>query len=104
MKTNDVQSTIALATLQNVLDPEIGLNIVDLGLIYDINFNETDKEITCKMTLTTKLCPMGQSILDSAEKALQESFSNYKIKINLVFEPEWNFERISEEGKRFLNY
>ncbi len=104
MKTEDLKSTIALATLQNVLDPEIGLNIVDLGLIYGIEVKEEEKEIICTMTLTTKLCPMGQSILDSAEQVLRESFSNYKIKINLVFEPEWNFDRISEEGKRFLNY
>ena len=100
---NNIQSTIALASLQHVVDPEIGLNIVDLGLIYQIDFDESNKEIFVSMTLTTQFCPMGESIRDAAERAMQQAFPNFKIHINLVFDPPWNAARISEEGQEFLN-
>lgn len=104
MKINDeIKSTIALANLYNVIDPEIGLNVVDLGLIYELSFDEEKKEILCIMTLTTKLCPMGESLVNSVKSVLQESFTNYKIEVHLVFEPEWSYENISEEGLAFLN-
>ena len=51
---NNIKCTIALASLQNVMDPEIGLNIVDLGLVYQIDFDETAMKIYCTMTLTTQ--------------------------------------------------
>ena len=82
---NNLQCTIALAALQNVIDPEIGLNIVDLGLIYQIDFNEEGKEIYVAMTLTTQFCPMGESIKDGAMHSMQNAFSRYKINIALVF-------------------
>ena len=88
---------------QNVIDPEIGLNIVDLGLIYQIDFNESDNEIYVAMTLTTQFCPMGESIKDGAMNAMQQAFPTYKINIELVFDPPWNADRISEEGQQYLN-
>ena len=100
---NNIQSTISLAALQHVIDPEIGLNIVDLGLVYQIDFNEADKEIFISMTLTTQFCPMGDSIRDAASRAMQQAFPQYKINIELVFDPPWNADRISEEGQAFLN-
>ncbi len=104
MKINDeIKSTIALANLYNVIDPEIGLNVVDLGLIYELNFEEEQKQIDCTMTLTTKLCPMGESIANSVKNALADAFPNYKIELHLVFEPEWSYENISEDGLAFLN-
>lgn len=104
MKINDeIKSTIALANLYNVIDPEIGINIVDLGLIYELDFNETENTIKCVMTLTTKICPMGESMVNSVYSVLQESFTNYKIEVHLVFEPEWSYENISEAGLEYLN-
>ena len=100
---NNIQCTIALAALQNVTDPEIGLNIVDLGLIYQIDFDETGKKIYCTMTLTTQFCPMGESITNAAEEVLKDSFPGYQIIITLTFDPPWNHERISAEGQQFLN-
>ena len=100
---NNIQSTIALAALQHVIDPEIGLNIVDLGLVYQIDFNETHNEIFISMTLTTQFCPMGESIRDGASQAMQQAFPQHKIHIDLVFGPPWNADRISEEGQEFLN-
>jgi metal-sulfur cluster biosynthetic enzyme len=100
---HNIQSTIALAALQHVIDPEIGLNVVDLGLIYQIDFDETNNEIFISMTLTTQFCPMGESIRDSALRAMQQAFPQYGINIELVFNPPWNADRISEEGQEFLN-
>ncbi len=100
---NNIKSTIALGALHNVLDPEIGLNVVDLGLIYELNFDEEDKKVVCNMTLTTQFCPMGESITDGVTNALQYSFADYKIEVELTFDPPWGPHMISEEGKLFLN-
>ena len=100
---NDLKCTVALAALQNVLDPEIGLNVVDLGLIYQIDFDETGKKIYCTMTLTTQFCPMGESIADAVRERLKATFDEYEVVIELTFDPPWNHERISMEGNEFLN-
>lgn len=103
LTNNELKSTIALTGLLNVIDPEIGLNIVDLGLVYEIRFNEDDHVITVLMTLTTQFCPMGESIVDATKQAMQESFLDYEIKVELIFEPAWSPDMISEEGNTFLN-
>ena len=100
---NNIKCTIALAVLQQVMDPEIGLNIVDLGLIYQIDFDDTENKIYCTMTLTTQFCPMGESISDATREALRSAFPEYDVQIELTFEPHWNHERISAEGQQFLN-
>ncbi|MEO6734082.1 MAG: metal-sulfur cluster assembly factor [Ferruginibacter sp.] len=100
---NNIKCTIALAALQNVMDPEIGLNVVDLGLIYQIDFDEAAKTIYVSMTLTTQFCPMGQSLVDSVSNALETVFSSDELTVNLTFEPAWKHEMISEEGQNFLN-
>ena len=98
---NSLRSTIALAALENVIDPEIGLNIVDLGLIYGIAFD--DPEIVVTMTLSTPFCPMGESITGAVERVLQDTFTGAVVRVNLTFDPPWNHERISEAGKKFLS-
>lgn len=100
---NPLKSTVALAALQQVMDPEIGLNIVDLGLVYQIDFDEDLKKLFCTMTLTTQFCPMGESITDAAKEILKETFPEYEIAFNLTFNPPWNHDLISAEGKKFLN-
>jgi len=94
----------ALAALHHVIDPEIGLNIVDLGLLYQIDFDEDNKIIFVTMTLTTQFCPMGDSIRSNAGKAMQHAFPEYAIDIELVFDPPWSQQRISEQGRQFLNH
>jgi metal-sulfur cluster biosynthetic enzyme len=102
--TNDRQKCDqALEALEDVIDPEIGLNIVDLGLLYQIDFDEGNKIIFISMTLTTQFCPMGDSIRSKAGQAMQNAFPEYTIDIELVFDPPWHSNRISEEGKQFLN-
>lgn len=100
---NDIKCTLALGALEHVFDPEIGLNVVDLGLIYAINFDEENHQIKCTMTLTTQFCPMGESITNSVKEALEQAFTGYETAISLTFEPTWNYDMISEEGRSFLN-
>ena len=100
---NPVKCNIALAALQQVTDPEIGLNVVDLGLIYQLDFDERLRRIYAEMTLTTQFCPMGESIVDGVTNALQTTFSEDQVQVALTFDPAWNSERISEEGRLFLD-
>jgi metal-sulfur cluster biosynthetic enzyme len=100
---NNIKCTIALAALENVVDPEIGLNVVDLGLIYQLDFDENNKKLYCSMTLTTQFCPMGASITNGVKNALQNTFTDDIVDVDLIFNPAWNHEMISEEGQLFLN-
>jgi len=100
---NDLRCTIALAALENVIDPEIGLNVVDLGLIYEIDFDEGGTGIVVTMTLSTPFCPMGESITGAVERLLQDTFTGAVVLVKLTFEPPWSYERISEAGKKFLS-
>ncbi|HRF19054.1 MAG TPA: metal-sulfur cluster assembly factor, partial [Chitinophagaceae bacterium] len=84
---NSIRCTIALEALEQVVDPEIGLNVVDLGLIYQLDFDEEHKKIFVTMTLTTQFCPMGESIVDGVTQALQQTFPDDTIQVDLTFDP-----------------
>ena len=99
---NNLNCTVALAALQGVYDPEIGLDVVSLGLIYQIDFDEDAKKIYLTMTLTTQFCPMGESIVDNVRAAVEGAFPGYDVQVDLTFSPAWSYERISEEGLVFL--
>ena len=104
VETNhNIKCTIALTGLQEVYDPEIGLNVVDMGLIYHLNFDEEEQRIDALMTLSTQFCPMGESIVNGVSNRLKTSFQEYDVVVNLTFDPPWNYEMISEEGRNFLN-
>lgn len=100
---NNIKCTIALNDLHDIIDPEIGLNIVDLGLIYQLDFDETAGKIFCTMTLTTQFCPMGESITTAVKETLKSGFPEYETTIELTFNPPWNHKMISETGQQFLN-
>lgn len=93
----------ALTFLSEVLDPEIGLNVVDLGLIYQLDFDEEKRTAYCTMTLTTQFCPMGESIQSGVIGALNEAFPQYSADVNVIFDPPWNADKISPQGLDFLN-
>ncbi|GMU85748.1 MAG: hypothetical protein AMXMBFR48_09900 [Ignavibacteriales bacterium] len=78
--------------LKNVIDPEIGVNIVDLGLVYGVDVTENEVMIT--MTLTTPGCPMHNSITTWTENIIQQNAPGTTAKINLVWEPAWTPDRI----------
>ncbi len=85
-----------LKKLSEVEDPELGINIVDLGLIYDISIE--GKNVKIKMTFTTPACPMINEMLNEIKEKLDE-FSDYDIELNVVFEPLWNPEMMSKAAK-----
>ena len=105
IKTNQGEKLeLAVTALYDVLDPEIGLNIIDLGLVYEIDFNGESGDIVVTMTLTTQFCPMGDSIVSAATQAMQQAFPEGKVQVNLIFDPPWDTTMISEEGNKFLNF
>lgn len=89
-------------SLRLVIDPELEINIIDLGLVYSVDVNEASKIITVSMTLSSPACPMGGTIVGSVENCLNHYYPEYITSVNLVWEPVWSFDRISEEGKRLL--
>lgn len=99
---NEDKCNLALIALKDVLDPEVGLNVADLGLIYSLNFNEDKNHIFVIMTLTTQFCPMGESIRDNVKQTIEGLFRGYNVDIDVVFDPPWSMELISEEGRKFL--
>lgn len=105
IKTNNPEKNeIAIDGLFHVIDPEIGLNIVDLGLVYEIEFFEEKKNIIVTMTLTSQFCPMGETIVDSTTRAMEQSFPEYETLVNLTFDPPWGQAMISLAGREFLNF
>ncbi|MBL7696984.1 MAG: metal-sulfur cluster assembly factor [Chitinophagaceae bacterium] len=103
-QTNDnMKCATALGGLREVLDPELSLNVVDLGLIYQLNFEERSKEILVIMTLSTPFCPMGDSIVNSVKNNLTAGFPGYDVQVSLTFDPPWSYQMITKEGLNFLN-
>ena len=92
----------ARTALLTVIDPELLVNIIDLGLVYEVRFLSTGA-IGVTMTLTTSHCPMGDAITTWVQNALTKAFPEYQVQIELVWDPPWSFEMISEEGKRQLD-
>ncbi|WP_442587235.1 metal-sulfur cluster assembly factor [Pedobacter sp. AW31-3R] len=91
-----------IATLRTVIDPELGLNIVDLGLIYTVNVEVSDLLITIEMTLSSKFCPMGKSIINAVKHSMERTFGHFKTEINVVWEPRWCYKNITAEGLKKL--
>ena len=86
--------------LHTCYDPEIPVNIVDLGLIYDVEIDGTDVDV--KMTLTAAGCGMGPYIAQQAEWAISELDDVEDVNVDIVFDPPWDPERITEDGKKLL--
>lgn len=87
--------------LKTVIDPELGINIIDLGLVYKIEYTE-DKGIQVELTLSSKGCPMGDVILNNVETGIKEKFPHAALDIQLVWEPAWTTDRVTMEGKTAL--
>ena len=88
--------------LASIPDPEFGLNIVDLGLIYSVNCTEGDVRVV--MTLTTPTCPSGSWIHEGVQAALRQLDGAKNVQVDVVFEPEWNSEMLSVNAKRQLGW
>ncbi len=96
--------------LRQVIDPELGINIVDLGLIYEV-IVATDPTnpplVVIRYTLTTPACPLADTILESIEKSLAnlpDFLPERDLRLELTFDPPWNIDRLSESAKAELGF
>ena len=89
--------------LYGVPDPELGISIVDLGLIYEIYFDKKGN-VEILMTLTTMGCPLFDLIREPIEQSLIKLAGVKKVTVNLTFEPPWNVEKMSKDAKIKLGF
>lgn len=97
MNTNKIHTQI-VDTLKDIYDPEIPANIYDLGLIYKIDIDKLP-EVSIEMTFTSPTCPMAEIIVYQIESRLKLIEGIEQVFVNIVFEPEWSQENMSEEAK-----
>ena len=97
----EVTNEEVYAALKTVYDPEIPVNVVDLGLIYDVQVGD-DSNVFVQMTLTFPGCGMGPHIAQQAEWAIQDLAGVEDVEIELTFDPPWSPEMISEEARMML--
>ncbi|WP_373045356.1 metal-sulfur cluster assembly factor [Vulgatibacter sp.] len=93
-----------LEALHDVLDPETGVNLVDLGLIYAVEFEPADGSVQVHMTLTTPACPAGGVMVEGVERRLSQFPEVRSVAVSVVFEPRWTPELITEEGRAALGW
>lgn len=92
----------AWEALKQIIDPEIGLNIVTLGLVYDVEVQGT--QVNVNMTLTSPGCPVGPQILNGAKMVLEDLEGIDEANIQLVWEPFWSPDRIDPEARAALGF
>jgi metal-sulfur cluster biosynthetic enzyme len=93
-----------IAALRNVEDPEIGMNIVDLGLVYGVDWDEELGEVFIELTLTSPGCPLGPEIMRNIKRELRALDDVNDADVVLVWRPLWNPAMMSEEAKEELGY
>lgn len=98
---NDRIEIEILHNLKEIIDPEVTINIVDLGLIYKVVYDPKGA-ITITMTLSTKGCPMGDLIMTQIKECIKRYYPNCELTLNLVWEPEWARDFITPEGRKQL--
>ena len=96
---SDPETEDLLEALRDVVDPELGVNVVDLGLVYGVTV-ETDRTATIDMTLTSAACPLTDVIEDQTRAALDGLVQDFRI--NWVWLPPWGPEKITEDGREQL--
>lgn len=96
------------AALQNVIDPEIGMDIVNLGLVYRVDVLDGGTKVDVDMTLTTPACPAGPQILEQARHEIMSLGEVYKnledVRINLVWTPFWNPSMMTDDAREELGF
>lgn len=85
--------------LKTVYDPEIPVNVYDLGLVYRIELSDDLKQLDVDMTMTAPSCPMADFIVEDVRQKLESIEGLTSVNVNLVFEPEWTQDMMTEEAK-----
>lgn len=92
-----------LDALREVIDPEIGVNVVDLGLVYSVNVQ--GKDVRIAMTMTTPACPLHEYISEAAKTAVRRHVPEVeKVDVEIVWDPPWSPAMMSDEAKRQLGW
>lgn len=94
---------LVVKMLKTVYDPEIPVDIYSLGLVYKIDISD-DADLTVDMTMTAPSCPMADFIIEDTRIKLESIEGLKSVTVNLVFEPEWNKDMMSEEAKLELGF
>jgi metal-sulfur cluster biosynthetic enzyme len=89
--------------LRQVKDPELGLNIIDIGLVYDVVVDDGG-EVQVKMTLTSPGCPAGPEILGDAKRVVEELDGVTGVSVDLVWEPYWTPEKMDPRVRAFMGF
>lgn len=90
-----------LVLLKTVMDPEVELNIVDLGLIYRLEY-DGDKKVDIDLTLSTPACPLGDAIIANVNETLKANYPELEFNVQLVWDPPWTPDMMTEDGKQML--
>ena len=100
MKSKKIKelASVIVKTISKIYDPEIPVNIYELGLIYDIRISESF-EVEIDMTLTSPNCPVAESLPKEVEDKVKSIEKVKDVKLNLTFDPPWNKEMMSEEAR-----
>ena len=97
-----VDKEAILEALKGVYDPEIPVDVVNLGLIYEVNVD--GGRVDVKMTTTAPGCPMGNYIAGQAERVLRKLDGVGEVHVEMVYDPPWSLDRVSAEGRRALGW
>src|SRR5574338_302797 len=92
-----------LDSLKQCMDPEIPISVVDMGLIYGININQ-DNKVDIKMTMTTRGCPLHDTLVTDVKRYVNKVPGVAGVNVEIVWEPAWTQEKMSDEGKKVINY
>ena len=90
-----ISEALVMEALKEVHDPELGHNIVDLGLVYEVDVKDGDVHVT--MTLTTPACPVGPQILEAVQMAVSVLPEVKDVDVEVIFDPPWGTDMMSEE-------
>ncbi|KAA0237702.1 DUF59 domain-containing protein [bacterium] len=86
--------------LSRVYDPELGVDLVSLGLVYDINIE--GERVTVMMTMTSTMCPMAEAMLDSAQTAISYQFPDADVVVLPVYDPPWHIDMADDRAREWL--
>lgn len=92
-----VEKEDIISALKTMYDPEIPVNVWDMGLIYDIDIQDT--EIVIKMTFTSPTCPMMEELMQQVKEAVQSVSGDVSVRVDLVWDPPWDLSRMSDAAR-----
>ena len=101
MESNEILKDRIIQVLKTIQDPEIPVDIYELGLIYKIDINDSN-DVLIEMTLTAPNCPVAENLPLDVEQALKQTDGVNNVQVQLTFEPAWTPENLSDEAKLTL--